>query len=61
MDLEPQGLLYPMYQNMQAVGRSFDQKCVALQRTGQLGTYCPTLGFRRRSLRRRRAMSPEDV
>lgn len=53
-------LLLSLYQNMQRV-RSFDQKCVALQRTGQLGTYASTLGQEAIGSAVGRAMSAEDV
>lgn len=53
-------LLLSLYKNMQRV-RSFDQKCVALQRTGQLGTYASTLGQEAIGSAVGRAMDAEDV
>lgn len=53
-------LLVSLYQNMQRV-RRFDQKCVALQRTGQLGTYASTLGQEAIGTAVGRAMSADDV
>lgn len=53
-------LLLSLYKNMQRV-RSFDQKCVALQRTGQLGTYASTLGQEAIGSAVGRAMASEDV
>ncbi|WP_022960967.1 pyruvate dehydrogenase (acetyl-transferring) E1 component subunit alpha [Halopseudomonas pelagia] len=53
-------LLLALYKNMQRV-RSFDQKCVALQRTGQLGTYASTLGQEAIGSAVGKAMNAEDV
>lgn len=53
-------LLVSLYTNMQRV-RSFDQKCVALQRTGQLGTYASTLGQEAIGSAVGKAMNAEDV
>lgn len=53
-------LLLSLYKNMQQV-RSFDQKCVALQRTGQLGTYASTLGQEAIGSAVGKAMHAEDV
>lgn len=56
---DPQ-LLTDFYRQMSLV-RAFDQKCVALQRTGQLGTYASTLGQEAIGTALGRAMTVDDV
>lgn len=53
-------LLLELYRQMNLV-RVFDQKCVALQRTGQIGTYAATLGQEAIGTALGRAMTAEDV
>ncbi|NLC01132.1 MAG: pyruvate dehydrogenase (acetyl-transferring) E1 component subunit alpha, partial [Pseudomonas formosensis] len=53
-------LLLELYRQMNLV-RLFDQKCVALQRTGQIGTYASTLGQESVGTALGRAMSDADV
>src|SRR5690554_3097374 len=53
-------LLLELYRQMNLV-RLFDQKCVALQRTGQIGTYASTLGQEAVGTALGRAMSDADV
>lgn len=56
---DPQALT-PLYRAM-VRNRVFDAKCVALQRTGQLGTYASTLGKEAIETGVASAMQPEDV
>ena len=56
---DPQ-LLRAFYRDMVLV-RAFDQKCVALQRTGQIGTYASTLGQEAIGSAVGHAMTAEDV
>ena len=53
-------LLLELYRQMNLV-RVFDQKCVALQRTGQIGTYASTLGQEAIGTALGRAMTDTDV
>ncbi|PRB82655.1 pyruvate dehydrogenase (acetyl-transferring) E1 component subunit alpha [Pseudomonas sp. MYb185] len=53
-------LLLELYRQMNLV-RVFDQKCIALQRTGQIGTYASTLGQEAVGTALGRAMTAEDV
>lgn len=53
-------LLIRMYQMMVRV-RLFDSKAIALQRTGQLGTYASCLGHEATHVGIGAAMAPEDV
>ncbi|HDZ55555.1 MAG TPA: pyruvate dehydrogenase (acetyl-transferring) E1 component subunit alpha [Pseudomonas xinjiangensis] len=53
-------LLRALYADMVLV-RAFDKKCVALQRTGQIGTYASTLGQEAVGAAVGRAMTREDV
>ncbi len=53
-------LLRGFYRHMVLV-RAFDQKCIALQRTGQIGTYASTLGQEAVGTALGQAMSREDV
>lgn len=53
-------LLLQLYRQMNLV-RLFDQKCVALQRTGQIGTYASTLGQEAVGTALGRAMTDADV
>ena len=53
-------LLLGLYRQMNLV-RVFDQKCIALQRTGQIGTYAATLGQEAIGTALGRAMTAEDV
>lgn len=53
-------LLLELYRQMNLV-RVFDQKCVALQRTGQIGTYASTLGQEAIGTALGRAMTDADV
>lgn len=53
-------LLLELYRQMNLV-RLSDQKCVALQRTGQIGTYASTLGQEAVGTALGRAMSDADV
>lgn len=53
-------LLVRMYRSM-VVHRAFDQKAVALQRTGQLGTYAAGLGQEAIGSALGAAMRPDDV
>lgn len=52
--------LIPLYRAM-ALTRLFDKKAVALQRTGQLGTYASSLGQEAISVATGNIMQPEDV
>jgi pyruvate dehydrogenase E1 component alpha subunit len=52
--------LISLYRAM-VLTRAFDQKAVALQRTGQLGTYASSLGQEAISVGTGNAMRPEDV
>ena len=52
--------LIPLYRGMVLV-RTFDAKAVALQRTGQLGTYPPSLGQEAVDVATGQVMRPEDV
>ena len=52
--------LIPLYRAM-CLTRAFDAKAVALQRTGQLGTYAPSLGQEAIGVAVGAAMKPEDV
>jgi len=52
--------LLPLYRAM-TLNRAFDARCVALQRTGQLGTYASTLGKEAIESGVGSAMRPEDV
>lgn len=52
--------LVPLYRAM-TLNRTFDAKCVSLQRTGQLGTYASTLGKEAVDTGIGSAMRPEDV
>ena len=54
------GLLKAIYENMVLI-RTFDQKAIALQRTGQLGTYPSTLGQEAIGTCIGLAMAAEDV
>jgi 2-oxoisovalerate dehydrogenase E1 component alpha subunit len=56
-DLERLQRLYRMMVRV----RAFDQRAVALQRTGQLGTYAPTLGQEAVGVAMGDIMRPEDV
>lgn len=56
---DPKALILP-YRAMVQV-RSFDAKAVALQRTGQLGTYASSLGQEAVGVAVGSAMAPEDV
>jgi 2-oxoisovalerate dehydrogenase E1 component alpha subunit len=56
---DPAALL-PLYDAM-VLTRIFDRKAVALQRTGQLGTYPSSLGQEAASVGLASAMAPEDV
>lgn len=53
-------LLLELYSQMNLV-RVFDQKCIALQRTGQIGTYASTLGQEAIGTALGRAMTANDV
>lgn len=53
-------LLLHLYRQMNLV-RVFDQKCIALQRTGQIGTYASTLGQEAIGTALGRAMTDTDV
>lgn len=53
-------LLHALYRQMNLV-RVFDQKSVALQRTGQIGTYASTLGQEAIGTALGRAMTADDV
>lgn len=53
-------LLLDFHRQMTLV-RAFDQKCVALQRTGQIGTYASTLGQEAIGTALGRAMTEADV
>lgn len=52
--------LLPHYRNMVLL-RQFDRRAVALQRTGQLGTYPSSLGQEATAIGLGAAMAPEDV
>jgi 2-oxoisovalerate dehydrogenase E1 component alpha subunit len=52
--------LVPLYRAM-VFNRAFDQKAVALQRTGKLGTYASTLGQEAVGVGTGSAMRPDDV
>ena len=56
---DPQ-LLLELYRQMNRV-RVFDHKCIALQRTGQIGTYASTLGQEAIGTALGRAMTDADV
>jgi 2-oxoisovalerate dehydrogenase E1 component alpha subunit len=56
---DPSNLL-PLYRTM-VLTRLFDKKAVALQRTGQLGTYASSLGQEAVSVALGHVMRPEDV
>jgi len=56
---EPNALV-PLYRAMVFV-RAFDEKAVALQRTGRLGTYASSLGQEAMGVGLASAMLPEDV
>jgi len=53
-------LLTKLYRQM-VLTRLFDQKAVALQRTGRIGTYAPTLGQEAIGVAIGSLMKPEDV
>lgn len=53
-------LLTRLYRQM-VLTRLFDQKAVALQRTGRIGTYAPTLGQEAIGVAVGSLMHPEDV
>jgi pyruvate dehydrogenase E1 component alpha subunit len=53
-------LLCRLYRQM-VLARLFDQKAVALQRTGRIGTYAPTIGQEAISVAVGALMQPEDV
>src|SRR5690606_26767289 len=53
-------LLTQLYREM-VLTRLFDQKAVALQRTGRIGTYAPTLGQEAIGVAIGSLMQPEDV
>ncbi|NQD93699.1 pyruvate dehydrogenase (acetyl-transferring) E1 component subunit alpha [Pseudomonas sp. CrR25] len=54
------GLLTRLYRQM-VLTRLFDQKAVALQRTGRIGTYAPTIGQEAIGVALGSLMQPEDV
>jgi len=57
---QDQTTLIGLYRDM-VLTRAFDAKAVALQRTGRLGTYAPSLGQEAVSVGLGAAMAPEDV
>jgi len=59
-DLESQKLLSDLYKSMVFI-RTFDKKAVALQRTGQLGTYPSSLGQEAIGVGIGHAMNKDDV
>jgi len=52
--------LVPLYEGM-VLTRTFDEKAVALQRTGRLGTFASSIGQEAASVGVAAAMRPEDV
>lgn len=58
--IDDPALLLELYRQMNLV-RVFDQKCIALQRTGQIGTYASTLGQEAIGTALGRAMTGADV
>jgi len=54
------GNLIPLYRNM-VLTRTYDARAVALQRTGQLGTFASSLGQEAVGTAVGAAMRPEDV
>ena len=52
--------LIPLYQAM-VLNRTFDEKAIALQRTGRLGTYASSLGQEAVGIGVAAAMRPDDV